>query len=125
MSDKRIAYNAQRRLAVIDQYISSGTYPTASFLADILECSVRTVQRDIKEMILFYQAPIEAKKGEGGYYYSDPTFFLKSVMLSEGELFSIALFDQLLKQYENTPLEENLRRLQRACQEVSRSLHLF
>ena len=37
MSDKRIAYNAQRRLAVIDQYISSGTYPTASFLADILE----------------------------------------------------------------------------------------
>ena len=109
MSDKRIAYNAQRRLAVIDQYISSGTYPTASFLADILECSVRTVQRDIKEMILFYQAPIEAKKGEGGYYYSDPTFFLKSVMLSEGELFSIALFDQLLKQYENTPLEENLR----------------
>ena len=62
MSDKRIAYNAQRRLAVIDQYISSGTYPTASFLADILECSVRTVQRDIKEMILFYQAP-KTKKG--------------------------------------------------------------
>lgn len=110
MSEKRIAYNSQRRLAIIDQYISEGNYPTASFLAKKLECSVRTVQRDINEMILFYHAPIEARQGNGGYYYSDPTYFLKSVMLSEGELFSIALFDQLLKQYENTPLEENLRR---------------
>lgn len=110
MSDKRIAYNAQRRLAVIDQYISEGSYPTASFLAKKLECSVRTIQRDIDEMILFYHAPILARQGEGGYYYSDPTFFLKSVMLSEGELFSIALFDQLLNQYKNTPLEENLRK---------------
>lgn len=110
MSEKRIAYNSQRRLAVIDQYISEGSYPTASFLAKKLECSVRTIQRDIDEMILFYHAPIQARQGEGGYYYSDPTFFLKSVMLSEGELFSLALFDQLLNQYKNTPLEENLRK---------------
>lgn len=110
MSEKRIAYNSQRRLAVIDQYISEGSYPTASFLAKKLECSVRTIQRDIDELILFYHAPIQARQGEGGYYYSDPTFFLKSVMLSEGELFSIALFDQLLNQYKNTPLEENLRK---------------
>jgi predicted DNA-binding transcriptional regulator YafY len=110
MSEKRIAYNSQRRLAVIDQYISEGSYPTASFLAKKLECSVRTIQRDIDELILFYHAPIQARQGEGGYYYSDPTFFLKSVMLSEGELFSMALFDQLLNQYKNTPLEENLRK---------------
>lgn len=110
MSEKRIAYNSQRRLAVIDQYISNGSYPTASFLAKKLECSVRTIQRDIDELILFYHAPIQARQGEGGYYYSDPTFFLKSVMLSEGELFSISLFDQLLNQYKNTPLEENLRK---------------
>lgn len=51
-------------------------------------------------------------------YHATPKFgvnkqslrsYLKSVMLSEGELFSIALFDQLLEQYRNTPLEENLR----------------
>ena len=109
MSDKRLAYNSQRRFVAIDNYISQGKYPTATFLAEKLECSVRTIQRDIQNMILFYNAPIEARQGNGGYYYSDPTFFLKSVMLSEGELFSIALFDQLLKQYKNTPLEENLR----------------
>lgn len=109
MSNKRATYNSQRRLMAIDQYISQGSYPTAAFLAEKLDCTMRTIQRDIQEMILFYNAPIEARQGKGGYYYSDPTFFLKSVMLSEGELFSIALFDQLLKQYKNTPLEENLR----------------
>jgi predicted DNA-binding transcriptional regulator YafY len=31
------------------------------------------------------------------------------VILTEGELFSIALFDQLLEQYRNTPLESDLR----------------
>jgi len=110
MSDKRIVYNTQRRLLEIDRYIASGAYPTASYLAKKFECSTRTILRDIYEMKLFYHAPIAVREGTGGYYYKDSTFFLKSVMLSEGELFSIALFDQLLKQYENTPLEENLRR---------------
>lgn len=32
-------------------------------------------------------------------------------MLTAGELFSVALFDQLLEQYRNTPIEENLRRI--------------
>lgn len=111
MSEKseREYRDSQRRIIQIDQYISSGCYPTASFLADKLERSVRTIQRDIEEMILEYQAPIASRPGVGGYYYTEPNFFLKSVMLSEGELFSIALFDQLLEQYRNTPLEENLR----------------
>ena len=87
MSDKRIAYNAQRRLAVIDQYISSGTYPTASFLADILECSVRTVQRDIKEMILFYQAPIEAKKRGGRILLFRPDFLSQKCYAERGRTF--------------------------------------
>ena len=81
MSDKRATYNSQRRLMAIDQYISQGSYPTAAFLAEKLDCTMRTIQRDIQEMILFYNAPIEARQGKGGYYYSDPTFFLKSVML--------------------------------------------
>jgi predicted DNA-binding transcriptional regulator YafY len=32
-------------------------------------------------------------------------------MLTEGELFSIAVFDRLLEQYRNTPLENTLRRI--------------
>lgn len=70
---------------------------------------MRTILRDIEEMRNFYNAPIEVREGKDGYYYSEPNFFLKSVMITEGELFSVALFDQLLEQYRNTPLESNLR----------------
>lgn len=101
--------NISRRIIQIDSYISQGIFPTAAFLAEKIECSVRTILRDIEEMRNFYDAPIEVREGKGGYYYYEPNFFLKSVMLSEGELFSVALFDQLLEQYRNTPLELNLR----------------
>jgi predicted DNA-binding transcriptional regulator YafY len=60
---------------------------------------------------IFYNAPIEYDAEKRGYYYSEPNFFIKSVLLTEGEFFSIALFDQLLVQYKNTPLEENLRNI--------------
>jgi predicted DNA-binding transcriptional regulator YafY len=33
------------------------------------------------------------------------------VILTEGELFSITLFDQMLEQYRNTPIENDLRRI--------------
>ncbi|GHV33148.1 hypothetical protein AGMMS4952_24710 [Spirochaetia bacterium] len=54
-------------------------------------------------------APIEYSAAHRGYFYAEPNFYLKSVPLTEGELFSIALFDQLLEQYRNTPLEKSLR----------------
>lgn len=101
--------NMSRRLIQIDDAISSGRFPTAEDLAKITGMSVRTTLRDIEELRNFYNAPLEVREGKGGYYYSEPNFFLKTVMLSEGELFSVALFDQLLEQYRNTPIEANLR----------------
>jgi predicted DNA-binding transcriptional regulator YafY len=58
-----------------------------------------------------YHAPIEYNREKHGYYYSEPNFFIMSVILTEGELFSIALFDRLLEQYRNTPLETALRKI--------------
>lgn len=111
MSDTKERKDTLRRIIQIDQYISSGIYPTKKFLAEKLERSERTIARDIEEMILSYDAPIASVPGKGGYYYTEPNFFLKNVMLTEGELFSVTLFDQLLEQYRNTPLEENLRHI--------------
>ncbi|GHT89419.1 WYL domain-containing protein [Spirochaetia bacterium] len=71
----------------------------------------RTIQRDIEYMRDMYSAPIEYDYDHRGYYYSEPNFFIKSVLLTEGEFFSITLFDQMLEQYRNTPLENDLRRI--------------
>ncbi|MDR0710341.1 MAG: HTH domain-containing protein, partial [Spirochaetaceae bacterium] len=99
------------RILAVDSLIREGKYPNATAIARRLEVTARTIQRDIEYMRDMYGAPIEYDPARRGYYYSEANFYIKSVPLTEGELFSIALFDQLLDQYRNTPLEEDLRRI--------------
>jgi predicted DNA-binding transcriptional regulator YafY len=94
---------------MIDEAIRGGRYPNTAKLAKIAEVSVRTIWRDIEYLRSMYNAPLEYSKEKRGYYYTEDNFFIKSLILTEGELFSIALFDRLLVQYRNTPIEENLR----------------
>jgi predicted DNA-binding transcriptional regulator YafY len=98
-----------RRLFLIDEIIRQGGYPNTDKIAGIAEVDPRTIQRDIEYLRDMLNAPIEYSAARRGYFYAEPNFYLKSVPLTEGELFSIALFDQLLEQYRNTPLEKSLR----------------
>ena len=106
------------RILLIDELIRSGSYPNAASMAKKMEVTPRTVQRDIEYLRLFYNAPLEYDPIHRGYYYTEPNFFIKSVLLTEGELFSIALFDRLLEQYRNTPLEGHLRNIFRKILEA-------
>ena len=99
------------RVLMIDEAIRSGVYPSIEELARKSEVTKRTIERDIEYLRDMYHAPIEYDYEKRGYYYSEPNFFIKSVILTEGELFSIALFDRLLEQYRNTPIEAALRRI--------------
>ena len=99
------------RVLMIDEAVRSGAYPTIEELASKSEVTKRTIERDIEYLRDMYQAPIEYSYEKRGYFYSEPNFFIKSVILTEGELFSIALFDRLLEQYQNTPIEAALRRI--------------
>src|SRR5574344_230890 len=97
------------RIHQIDDRIRSGSYPNASTLAEELEVSVRTIDRDLDVLRDYYDAPLEYDAVKRGFYYTEPNFFIKYVPLKEGELFSLALFDTLLSQYKNTPIEKQLR----------------
>jgi predicted DNA-binding transcriptional regulator YafY len=99
------------RILMIDDAIRSGSFPSVAKLAEKAGVNGRTVERDIEYLRDMYEAPIEYDYQKRGYYYSEPNFFIKSVMLTEGELFSVALFERLLEQYRNTPLEAALRRV--------------
>ena len=100
------------RLIRIDEELRAGKIVTAASLAKKIEgVSTRTIQRDIAYMRDSYNAPIEYDPQRKTYYYSEPNFFMKTIQLTEGELFSVALFDQLLEQYKNTPLEANLKNI--------------
>jgi len=86
------------RLLRIDEELRAGNRVNATTLAEkIGGVSSRTIQRDIEYMKLFHNAPIEWDEHNKTYYYTEANFFIKSIQLTEGELFSVALFDQLLE----------------------------
>jgi predicted DNA-binding transcriptional regulator YafY len=97
------------RILLIDEAIRAGSYPNSESLARKLEVSSRTIQRYIEFLRDTYGAPLEYDYAKRGYYYTEQNFFIKSVLLTEGELFSMAVFEPLLAQYRHTPLERNLR----------------
>ncbi len=99
------------RILEIDDLIRNGTYPNATSLGKKFEVSRSTIARDIDFLRDRYNAPLEYDQIKNGYHYTDSTFFIKSVMLSEGELFSISVIQPLLDQYRNTPIESSIKKI--------------
>ena len=93
------------RLIQIDKWIRSGTYPSVEKMVAEYGVSRRTILRDMEFLRDRYGAPLAYDKVRRGYYYSDPTFVIQSVLLTEGDLFTISTVMPLLEQYRNTPLE--------------------
>jgi predicted DNA-binding transcriptional regulator YafY len=98
-----------RRLVFIDQQISAGSYPNCSLLSEGWEVSAKTIQRDIDYLRDELGAPIEYSPLQRGYYYRERTWRLPAIQLSEGDLFFISVAENVLEQYENTPLQATLR----------------
>jgi predicted DNA-binding transcriptional regulator YafY len=94
----------------IDQAVRAGTWPNARTLAERLEVDPRTVRRDITYMCDQLGAPLEYVASRNGYRYSEPTFRLPYVSVTEGELVALLLAQRLLRQFRGTPFEGDLRR---------------
>lgn len=99
------------RLMQIDEMIREGNYPNATDIGKRFDISRSTVMRDLDFLRDRYHAPIEFDPLHNGFHYTDKSFFIKSVMLSEGELFSVSAILPLLEQYKNTPLESSFRNI--------------
>jgi len=100
------------RIIFIDKKIREGSYPNARTIAEEYEgISPRTIKRDIEWLRDFHDAPIEYSFQNRGYYYSEDSFVLPAFRISESELFSIAIAEQALVQYKNTPIYDSLRQI--------------
>lgn len=96
------------RVLKIEKAIRQGGFPSRSGLATLLEVTERTVQRDITFMKDRFGAPIAVSRRNGGYFYTEPAWFLPSVPLTEGELFSLLIARQAVAQYRGTPIVQTL-----------------
>jgi hypothetical protein len=86
----------KNRLFFIDELIHSGSYSNATILAKITEITPWTILCDTNYLHSFYHIPFAYDAWRRGYYYTKNNFFIKSVLLSEGEPFFLALFNLLL-----------------------------
>src|SRR5437868_2188260 len=96
------------RMMRMHQKLKAGRYPNCRKLADELEVSAKTVQRDIDFMRYRLGLPIEYDQLHFGFYYTEPVSSFPNVEISEGELVALYIGQKALAQYKGTSFEAPL-----------------
>jgi predicted DNA-binding transcriptional regulator YafY len=96
------------RMMRMHQRLKAGRYPNCRKLAEELEVSSKTVQRDIDFMRYRLGLPIEYDQLHFGFYYTEPVSSFPNVEISEGELVALYVGQKALAQYKGTSFEAPL-----------------
>jgi len=91
------AKNIYERFIWFDSKVRARMFPNATSLAEQLEISTKTAQRDIDFMRDRLLCPLDYDSSQKGYYYDDETFSLPMVYLSSGELSSLLIARKILQ----------------------------
>ena len=97
------------RMHRLHALLEAGHFPNCRQLAQKLEVSPKTVQRDIDFMRDQMEFPIEYNAVERGFFYTRPVVKFPSVQISEGELVAFFVARRALEQYRGTPFAKPLR----------------
>ena len=87
----------------------AGDFPNCRKLADEMEVSTKTIQRDIDFMRDRLGLPIEYDQLHFGFFYTEPVTHFPSVEVSEGEVVALFVAQKALEQYRGTSFEKPLR----------------
>ncbi len=104
------------RWIIIDKMIREGNYPNNRTMAEKLEVSRKTIQRDIDFLRYMKDAPIAYDKSKKGYYYTEKSYKLPAINIKEGDLFAVYIASKVVEQYKNTPLYSSLSRVYKQLQ---------
>lgn len=101
-----------QRLLFIDRMIregmQSGRLANCTNIAAAYEVSSKSIMRDIDYLKNQAGAPIEYVRDRHGFSYTEESYRLPAMQISESDLFAISLARKTLRQYENTPLYQKL-----------------
>lgn len=97
------------RMMLMHERLKAGRYPNCRKLADELEVSSKTVQRDLEFMRDRLGLPIEYDQLHFGFYYAEPVTHFPTIEVSEGEIVALLVAQKALQQYKGTPFEKALR----------------
>jgi predicted DNA-binding transcriptional regulator YafY len=96
------------RFVWFDNEARRGRYPNASGLAVHFEISPKTAQRSIDHFRDRLCAPLEYEPSRKGYYYTDPTFQLPVIRISEEELLALLISRKLISEASAGSLADEL-----------------
>lgn len=91
-----------------DNRVREGRYPNAARLAERFEISPKTAQRNIDLMRDRFRAPLEYDPVRRGYKYTDDSFSLPPLRMTEQELSALLISRQLLTSLAQTSLGKDL-----------------
>jgi predicted DNA-binding transcriptional regulator YafY len=98
-----------RRLIELAERIRTQKQPvTCLSLATEWEVSPKTVQRDIDFLRDQLNAPLEFDRKRKSFVFTEPTWSLPALTVSEGEIVAILLGARMLEQYHGTPAARHL-----------------
>ena len=89
--------------------LKAGDFPNCRKIADELEVSSKTIQRDIDFMRDRLGLPIDYDPLHVGFYYTEEVASFPSIEVSEGEVAALFVAQKALAQYRGTPFERPLR----------------
>lgn len=93
----------------IHAQLKAGEYPNCRKIADEIEVSAKTIQRDIDFMRDRLALPIQYDPLRFGFYYTQEVTSFPSIEVSEGEIAALFVAQKALAQYKGTPFERPLR----------------
>jgi proteasome accessory factor B len=88
--------------------LQAGRFPNCRKLADSMEVSSKTIQRDIEFMRSRLNLPIEYDQLQFGFYYTEPVTNFPSIEVTEGEIVALFVAQKALEQYKGTSFEKPL-----------------
>jgi predicted DNA-binding transcriptional regulator YafY len=96
------------RLLDLDRRLRNSEYPNCTTFAVEWEISTKTAQRDLEFLQNRLGAPLEYDALKRGYFYTEPTFMMPAVQMSEGELAALLIASRALREFQGTPMAEQL-----------------
>jgi proteasome accessory factor B len=97
------------RMMRLHHKLIAGDFPNCRKLADELEVSTKTIQRDIDFMRDRLGLPIEYDQLHFGFVYTEPVTHFPNIEVSEGEVVALFVAQKALEQYRGTSFEKPLR----------------
>ncbi|MBA2411652.1 MAG: HTH domain-containing protein, partial [Burkholderiaceae bacterium] len=108
-SEKGASRPPLQRMMQIHAQLRAGEFPNCRKIAEEIEVSPKTIQRDIDFMRDRLGLPIAYEPLRFGFHYTEAVTSFPSIEVSEGEIAALFVAQKALAQYHGTPFERPLR----------------